>query len=72
MHRELGEPPNRYHPKGVFRKGVGNSQNASKMRQKRVKMGLVVLGKEERPKCVICRGSSLLSDQILLNSGNAK
>ena len=27
----------RYRPKGVFRKGVGNSQNASEMRQKYVK-----------------------------------
>ena len=49
----------RYRPKGVFGKGVGNSKNASemrqkcvrnasKMRQKCVKMGLVLLGKEER------------------------
>ena len=43
---------NRYRPKGVFGIGVGNSQNASEMRQKCVKMGLVLLGKEERPKCV--------------------
>ena len=28
---------NRYRPKGVFGKGVGNSQNASEMRQKCVK-----------------------------------
>ena len=40
----------RYRPKGVFGKGVGNSQNASEMRQKYVKMGLVLLGKEERSK----------------------
>ena len=40
----------RYRPKGVFGKGVGNSKNASEMRQKCVKIGLVLLGKEERPK----------------------
>ena len=39
----------RYRPKGVFGKGVGN---ASEMRQKCVKMGLVLLGKEERQKAV--------------------
>ena len=43
-------PFNWYRPKGVFRKGVGNSKNASEMRQKCVKMGLVLLGKEERSK----------------------
>ena len=54
---------NRYRPKGVFGKGVGNSKNASETRQKCVKnaskwvkMGLVLLGKEERSqmrqKCV--------------------
>ena len=46
----------RYRPKGVFGKGVVNSKNASEMRQKCVKMGLVLLGKEEgsrmRQKCV--------------------
>ena len=31
------EPRNRYRPKGVFGKGVGNSQNASEMRQTCVK-----------------------------------
>ena len=36
--------------KRCFRKGVGNSKNASEMRQKCVKMGLVLLGKEERSK----------------------
>ena len=44
----------RYRPKGVFEKGVGNSKNASEMHQKCVKkcvkMGLVLLGKEERSK----------------------
>ena len=40
----------RYRPKGVVGKGVGNSRNASEMRQKCVKMGLVLLGKEERSK----------------------
>ena len=40
----------RYRPKGVFGKGVGNSKSASEMRQKCVKMGLVLLGKEERSK----------------------
>ena len=40
----------RYRPKGVFGKGVGNSKNASEMRQKCVKMGLVLLGQEERSK----------------------
>ena len=44
----------RYRPKGVFGKGVGNSKNATEMRQKMrhkcVKMGLVLLGKEERSK----------------------
>ena len=44
----------RYRPKGVFGKGVGNSENASEMRQKCVKnaskMRLVLLGKEERSK----------------------
>ena len=43
---------NRYRPKGVFGKGVGNSENVSEMRQTCAKMGLVLLGKEERPKCV--------------------
>ena len=47
----------RYRPKGVFGKGVGNSKNASEMRQKClknaskwVKMGLLFLGEEERSK----------------------
>ena len=46
----------RYRPKGVFGKGVGNNKNVSEMRQKCVKMGLVLLGKDEcskmRQKCV--------------------
>ena len=47
----LGRRLIRYRPKGVFGKGVGNSKNASEMRQKCVKMGLVFfLGKEESPK----------------------
>ena len=46
----LQHPENRYRPKGVFGKGVGNSKHASEMRQKCVKMGLVLLGKEERSK----------------------
>ena len=40
----------RHRPKGVFGKGVGNSKNASGMRQKCVKMCLVLLGKESRSK----------------------
>ena len=46
-----------YRPKGVLGKGVGNNknaseirQNASKMHQKYVEMGLVLLGKRERSK----------------------
>ena len=38
----------RYRPKGVFGKGIGNSKNASEMRRKCVKMGLVFVGKEIR------------------------
>ena len=34
---KLGARLSRYHPKGVFGKGVGNSKNASEMRQKSVK-----------------------------------
>ena len=41
---------NRYRPKGVLGKGVGNNKNASEMRQKCVKMGLALLGNEERSK----------------------
>ena len=41
---------NRHRPKGVFGKGVGKSKNASEMRQTCVKMGLVLVGKEERSK----------------------
>ena len=40
----------RYRPKGVFGKGIGNSTNASEMRQKYVKVGLVLLGKDKRSK----------------------
>ena len=47
----------RYRPKGVFGKGVGNSKNASEMRQKCVRnaskmrqSGSCLLGKEERSK----------------------
>ena len=40
----------RYRPKGVFGKGVGNSKNASEMRQKWVKDASKLLGKEERSK----------------------
>ena len=47
---------NRYRPKDVLGKGVGNGRNASEMRQKCArnapKMGLVLLGKEERSKNV--------------------
>ena len=32
-----GRVPSRYRPKGVFGKGVGDSQNASEMRQKCVR-----------------------------------
>ena len=39
----------RYRPKGVFGKVVGN---ASKMRQKCFKVGLVYLEKRNVPKCV--------------------
>ena len=56
----------RYRPKGVFGKGVGNSQNASEMRQKCVKMGLVLLRKEERPKCV--RNPSKLRQKCVKNA----
>ena len=46
----------RYRPKGVFGKGVGNSKNASEMRQKCVKHGSCFMWKEEhskmRQKCV--------------------
>ena len=58
----------RYRPKGVFGKGVGNSQNSSEMRQKCVKMGLVLLGKEERPKCV--RNPSKLRQKCVKNARN--
>ena len=44
---DVATPKARYRPKGVFGKGVGNSKNASEIRQKCVKMGLVLLGKEE-------------------------
>ena len=53
---ETREKLHRYCPKGVFGKGVGNSKNAlvtgnaSKLCQKCDKMGLVLLGKEERSK----------------------
>ena len=61
-----------FRPKGVFGKGVGNSQkcvrNASKMRQKCVKMGLVLLGKEERPKCV--RNPSKLRQKCVKTARN--
>ena len=40
----------RYRPKGVFGKGFCNSKNVSEIRQKCVKMGLVLFGKEERSK----------------------
>ena len=43
--RILGIPSKR-----CFGKGVGNRKNASEMLQKSVKMGLVLLGKEERSK----------------------
>ena len=46
----LSEALFRYRPKGVFGKGVGNRKNASEIRQKCVKMGLVLLGKQERSK----------------------
>ena len=55
----------RYRPKGVFGKGVGNSQkcvrNASEMR-------LVLFGKEERPKCV--RNPSKLRQKCVKNARN--
>ena len=40
----------RYRPKGVLGnfKGVGNNKNASEMRQECAKIGLVLLGREER------------------------
>ena len=41
-----------YRPNGVLGKGVGNNKNASEMRQKCANMGLVLMGKEERSKCV--------------------
>ena len=43
-------------------------RNASKMRQKCVKMGLVLLGKEERPKCV--RNPSNLRQKCVKNARN--
>ena len=42
--------------------------NASNMRQKCVKMGLVLLGKEERPKCV--RNPSKLRQKCVKNPRN--
>ena len=67
----FSRPFHRCLPKGVFGKGVGNSQNASEMRQKCVKMGLVLLGKEERPKCVrnpsrFCVAQAMCSPGIAL------
>ena len=65
----------RYRPKGVPGKGVGNSKNASEMRQKGAKTGFVLLEKEERSKmrltCVknaqnTFGGEHLLDDTDLL------
>ena len=59
----------RYRPKGVFGKGVGNSQNASEMRQKCVRNASKrVLGKEEHPKCV--RNPSKLRQKCVKNPRN--
>ena len=56
----------RYRPKGVFGKGVGNSKNASEMRQKCVKMGLVLFGEKRNvPKCV--RNASKLRQTCVKN-----
>ena len=70
---------NRYRPKGVFGKGVGNSKNASEMRQKYVrnasemrqkcvKMGLVYWEKRNVPKCV--RNTSKLRQKCVKNARN--
>ena len=58
--RHSGERKTRYRPKGVFGKGVGNSKNASEMRQKCVKNASQFSGKrgtfqnasDMRQKCV--------------------
>ena len=67
---------NRYRPKGVFGKVVGNSQNASEMRQTCVKNASemrqkcvkILLGKEEHPKCV--RNASKLRPKCVKNARN--
>ena len=62
------EGKHRHRPKGVFGKAVGNSKNASEMRQKSVKMGLLILGKEERPKYL--RNPSKLRQKCVKNARN--